>query len=191
LERLASCIERGLNAVKEAQGEIRRQVEDIQQVANMLDPANGTMKRRHAEFVALRDEFQDSGDTHQEHLNKVMASFEPGLFVGGNRADWPQDNLDLERWFREPKSHERRIHGHKHAGVRIVQEGPTLLLTLDAHLIHEGLFTAEELHPYRNSPVPRCQRMAVHRRKIMRKARSKKERRCLLQELERRYLAEG
>src|SRR5213079_3393585 len=25
-----------------------------------------------------------------------------------------KDNLDLERWFRLPKSHERRIHGHRH-----------------------------------------------------------------------------
>ena len=43
------------------------------------------------------------------------------------------DNLDLERWFRLPKGHERRIHGHRHAGVRIVQEGPTLVHALDAH----------------------------------------------------------
>ena len=44
----------------------------------------------------------------------------------------PRDNLDLERWFRVPKGHERRIHGRCHAGVRIVQEGATMLLALDA-----------------------------------------------------------
>jgi hypothetical protein len=184
------CIDRGLNAVQADQEEIRRQVADVQQVADLLDPANGSQKRRHARFVDLRDEFRDSGAMHQQHLSKVMASFEPGLFVGRDRADWPQDNLDLERWFRQPKSHERRIHGHRHAGVRIVQEGPTLVLALDAHLMHDGLFTAEELHPYRHSPMPPCQHMAIRRRKIMRKARSKKKRRSLLQELERRYLAE-
>ena len=34
-----------------------------------------------------------------------------------------EDNLDLERWFRLPKSHERRIHGRRHAGIWIVQDG--------------------------------------------------------------------
>jgi hypothetical protein len=60
-------------------------------------------------------------------MGRVMASFAPGLFVGGDEADLPQDNLNLERWFRQPKGHERRIHGHQYAGVRLVQEGPTLL----------------------------------------------------------------
>jgi hypothetical protein len=56
-----------------------------------------------------------------------MASLAPGLCVGGEEADMPQDNLELERWLKQPKGHERRIHGRPHAGVRIVQEGPTLL----------------------------------------------------------------
>ena len=86
----------------------------------------------------------------------------------------PVDNLELERFFRNPKGHERRIHGHKHAGVRIVQEGPTLLMALDAHLEHQGPFTAEELLPYRHARVPRDQQEAIDRRKVMRKARSKK-----------------
>ena len=117
-----------------------------------------------------------------------MDSFAPGLFVGGSVGDVPWDNLDLERWFRLPKGHARRIHGHQHAGVRIVQEGPTLLLVLDAHQQHEGLFTAAELHPYRHHPAPADQEAALHRRRLMRRARSKKKRRSLLQELEQRYL---
>ena len=100
-----------------------------------------------------------------------------------------RDNLDLERWFRLPKSHERRIHGHRHAGVRIVQEGPTLVLALDAHAAHPGPFTVDDLLPYRTAREPDCQRQAMDRRKIMRKARSKKKRPKLLAELERRYLA--
>ena len=64
----------------------------------------------------------------------VMAAFMVGLFAGIDLPDVPEDNLDLERWFRLPKCHERRIHGHRHAGVRIVQEGATLALVLDAHL---------------------------------------------------------
>ena len=73
-----------------------------------------------------------------------MARFAPGLFVGGAEAQMPQDHLALERWLRQPKGHERRMHGHRHAGVRIVQAGPTLLLALDAHLAHPEPFTAAE-----------------------------------------------
>src|SRR5262245_7155239 len=97
-------------------------------------------------------------------------------------------NRDLERWFRQPKGHERRIHGHRHAGVRIVQEGPTLLLALDAHLAHPGPFTGADLRPYRHCPAPACQRQALHRRTMMRQARATKQRPGLLAELERRYL---
>jgi len=136
----------------------------------------------------LQGQYQASDDPIRQHMGRVMASFAPGLFVGGEAADLPQDNLDLERWFRQPKGHERRIHGHQHAGVRLVHEGPTLLLALDAHLAHPEPFTAAELWPYRHSPAPACQRQALQRRTIMRRARSKKKRPLLLAELEHRYL---
>lgn len=116
-----------------------------------------------------------------------MGSFAPGLFAGGDLLDLPQDNLDLERWFRQPKGHERRIHGHAHAGVRLVQEGPTLVLALDAHLAHPEPFTAADLHPYSDAKAPPCQQEAIRRRAIMRKARSTKKRPVLLRELEARY----
>jgi hypothetical protein len=116
----------------------------------------------------------------------VMVGFLAGLFVGEGKFEEIRDNLDLERWFRLPKSHERRIHGHRHAGVRIVQDGPTLVLALDAHAAHPEPFTAEDLLPYRTAREPPCQRDALNRRKIMRKARSKKKRPILLAELERR-----
>jgi hypothetical protein len=86
-----------------------------------------------------------------------------------------------------PKSHERRIHGHRHAGVRIVQEGPTLVHALDAHAAHPEMFTVEDLLPYRTAQEPQCQKQALDRRKIMRRARSKKTRPQLLADLERRY----
>jgi len=121
-------------------------------------------------------------------MAKTMKSFAPGLFVGGDDPDLPTDNNELERWFRNPKGHERRIHGHRHAGVRIVQEGPTLLPTLDAHLRRTEPFTKEELRSYANAKPPLCQTEAIHRRKVMRKARSKKTRPKLLEHLEQRYL---
>ena len=93
---------------------------------------------------------------------------------GKKGEDLPVDNQDLERWFRVPKGHERRIHGHRHAGVRIVHEGPTLLLVLNAHESHPEPFTAQELLPSREAQDPPDQQEAIQRRKVMRKARSKK-----------------
>jgi hypothetical protein len=120
-------------------------------------------------------------------MAKVMISFLPGLFVGDGKFEQIKDNLDLERWFRLPKSHERRIHGHRHAGVRIVQEGATMVHALGAHMAHPGQFTVDDLLAYRTAQEPPCQKQALTRRKIMRKARSKKQRPILLAELERRY----
>src|SRR4051812_6234083 len=119
----------------------------------------------------------------------LMRSFRAGLFAGDDTFAQIHDNLDLERWFRLPKGHERRIHGHRHAGVRIVQEGPTLVLVLDAHREHPGPFGGEDLLAYRTAREPECQREAMDRRKVMRKARSKKTRAELLADLERCYLA--
>ena len=83
-----------------------------------------------------------------------MISFLAGLFVGEGKYEEIKDNLDLERWFRLPKSHERRIHGHRHAGVRIVQEGATLVHALDAHAAHPGPFTVDDLLAYRTAREP-------------------------------------
>jgi hypothetical protein len=115
----------------------------------------------------------------------VMGAFVGGLF-GTQGLDAWVDNLDLERWFRIPKGHERRIHGRSHAGVRLVQEGATLMVVLDAH--REGrAFTVEDLSGYRNAQAPPDEVEAMHRRKVMRQARSKKKRTLLLNDLELRY----
>jgi len=135
----------------------------------------------------LIDEFKPTEDPIRQHMAKVMISFLAGLFVGEGKFEEIKDNLDLERWFRLPKSHERRIHGHRHAGIRIVQEGATMVHALDAHVAHPQQFTVDDLLAYRTAREPPCQKQALNRRKIMRKARSKKKRPILLAELERRY----
>ena len=131
--------------------------------------------------------FEGIDDPIRRQMAVVMTSFLAGLFVGAGTFEEIRDNLDLERWFRLPKSHERRIHGRRHAGIRIVLEGPTLVHALDAHAAHPGPFTVEDLLPYRAAREPPCQAQALHRRTIMRKARSPKQRPLLLADLERRY----
>jgi hypothetical protein len=135
----------------------------------------------------LIDRFERTQDPIHRQMVQVMTSFLAGLFVGEGKFEQIRDNLDLERWFRLPKSHERRIHGHRHAGIRIVLEGPTLVPALDARAAHPGPFTVDDLLPYRAAREPPCQEQALNRRKIMRKARSQKKRRLLLADLERRY----
>lgn len=191
MTRLAERIDAGLTAVAEARVLIQQQVADVRLVAETLDAESGRLPQRRAQFAALQERFAASAVPCQKQLSKVMANWAGGLFVGGKAGHVPWDNLDLERWFRLPKGHERRIHGHQHAGIRLVREGPTLLLALDAHREHTGLFTAEELHPYRDHPVPADQAAAQHRHRVMRRARSQKQRAKLLQELEQRYLNES
>jgi len=186
---LAACIDKGLKSVEAVQKTIQHDVEEIKAVAATLDPGTGPCARREADYQTILARIQSEGDALHEHMAKLMTGFRVGLFAGGDAMDQVRDNLDLERWFRLPKSHERRIHGRRHAGVRIVQEGPTMVLALDAHYAHSGSFNVDDLFAYRRARQPACQRQAIGRRKIMRKARSKTKRPKLLAELERQYLA--
>jgi hypothetical protein len=178
-----------LAQVARAQETIRGYVKELGEVSATLDPGTGNGPQRQARFDELRARFEKAPDPIHDHMVRLMLAFCGGLFAGGDDVAEILDNLDLERWFRLPKGHERRIHGHRHAGVRIVQEGPTLVLVLDAHQAHPEPFTAEDLLAYHKARAPDCQRQAMDRRKVMRKARSKKKRKELLADLERRYLA--
>jgi hypothetical protein len=166
---------------------IRGYVAVIAEVAATLEPGTADILERREEFEALIDRFEATEDPIRHGMATVMLGFLAGLFVGEREYEAIKDNLDLERWFRLPKSHERRIHGHRHAGIRLVLEGPTLVHALDAHAVHPGPFTVDDLLPYRAAREPPCQTEARKRRTIMRKARSRKNRPLLLAELEQRY----
>jgi hypothetical protein len=166
---------------------IRDYVGVIAEVAATLEPGTEDVTEREEQFEALIDRFEATEDPILHGMAAVMLSFLDGLFVGEGDYEAIKDNLDLERWFRLPKSHERRIHGHRHAGIRLVLEGPTLVHALDAHAAHPGPFAVDDLLPYRAAREPPCQIEARNRRTIMRKARSPKKRPFLLADLERRY----
>jgi hypothetical protein len=173
--------------VAEEQETIREHVEEVSKVAALLDPRRGPSATRRKRFKRLQKRLASSGDAVRVRMAVVMAAFMVGLFAGGDLEGLPADNLDLERWFRLPKGHARRINGRRHAGVRLVQEGATLMPVLDAHR-DRGAFTAEELVGYRHAKPPGDEQEAVKRRKVMRKARSRKKRPVLLETLEQRYL---
>jgi hypothetical protein len=184
---LSGCIRSGLDEVEQEQEIIREYVGVIEAVAATLEPGTEDGTERQERFEELIDRFEETEDPIRHHIAAVMLSFLDGLFVGEEWFEGVVDNLDLERWFRLPKGHERRIHGHRHAGIRLVLEGATLVHALNAHENHPGPFTVEDLIPYRAAREPTCQTEARDRRKIMRKARSKTKRPILLAELERRY----
>jgi len=177
LARLKGFIDRGVANQQIPFTRVRQYTRQVGHVMKLLTAEDGLpLAKRKSQFAAKVAEFQRRGDDDgvYAHFAKVMASFRPGLFVGAKLGAYPRDNLDLERWFRCPKSHERRIHGHRHAGVRIVRDGPTLIPTLDAHVSHPGAFNREDLFPFRFASPPPSQVAAQQRHVIMRQSRSKK-----------------
>lgn len=175
LARLEGFIDRGVADQREPFTRVRQYTRQVRQVMKLLTSEEGLpLAKRKSRFAAKLDEFQRREDDRvYAHFAKVMASFRSGLFVCA-KAAYPRDNLDLERWFRCPKSHERRIHGHRHAGVRIVRDGPTLIPTLDAHVSHPRVFSRDDLFPFRFASPPPSQVAARQRHVIMRQSRSKK-----------------
>lgn len=185
LTQLATCIDRGLDRTESQRAALVPHLDMLTRINTCLELDPDTVDERKRRFSALQGTCRrQAEDPICQHMADVMKSFKPGLFVG---PKLPADNLDLERFFRLPKAHERRINGHAHAGVRLVHEGATLVLTLDAHANRPEPFTAEDLRRYLHSPVPESQRQAKQRRTIMRAARSKKKRPALLALLEQRY----
>jgi hypothetical protein len=177
-----------LQAVASEQEQIKGYVKEVKRVEATLDPSKGSVKQRRRRFHRLKRRLKNSGEPVRMQMAVVMVAFCAGLFSGPEVDQQMRDNLDLERWFRLPKGHERRIHGRKHAGVRLVQQGATLMPTLDAHKDREEPFEPEELLDYKDAKAPKQEQEAMRRREIMRRARSKTQRPILLAELERRYL---
>ena len=188
MRKLQGCIGRGLQEVARGQEQIKEYVQEVKRVEATLDPSKGSVKQRKRRFHRLKRRLKNSGDKVRVQMAVVMVAFSAGLFCGPEVSQDIRDNLDLERWFRLPKGHERRIHGRKHAGVRLAQEGATLMPALDAHKDREEPYKPEELLGYKDAKPPKQEQEAMHRRKVMRRARSKKQRPILLAELERRYL---
>jgi hypothetical protein len=189
LRRLQGCIDRGLQAVAAEQEPLKGYVEEVKRIAATLDPRRGAAWRRQERFGRLKRRLLGSGDAVLRKMAVVRGSFAAGLFVGPEDVQEVQDNLELERWFRLPKGHQRRIHGRCHAGVRLVQQGATLMPVLEAPKGREEPSRAEELLPDRGAQPPPQEQEAQRRRQFMRRARSSKQRPTRLADLERRYLA--
>ena len=90
MKRLAGCIDRGLAVAREALTQVGAYVQDLRAVDGILKPSDeATGEEREAQFVSLWQEWEASVDPIHQQFAKVMSSFEPGLFVGGEVADFP------------------------------------------------------------------------------------------------------
>lgn len=176
LDRLKGFIDRGVSEQQDTFASVRVYTAHVREVVEIVTVEDGmSLADREPRFAAKIAELQSFVDDKTYNaMAKMMTSFQVGLFAGAALTDYPHDNLNLERWFRLPKSHERRIHGHHHAGIRIVREGATLIPTLDAHSGHPGVFTKDELVGFAKATAPASQLASQQRHGVMKKARSKK-----------------
>jgi hypothetical protein len=188
LENLCSCIERGRSLVADELQVVRQHTEQVTAIWALLSSEAGPASERRERFSALATQLVGSSDPVQQHMGQIMFSFVAGLFVGDDEDEQvPVDNLELERALRVPKAHERHVHGHAHAGMRIVHQGATLALVLDAHQRHPGPFHQDELIPYLHARLPDTQLAALQRQRIMRQGRSTQRRAILLSRFEARF----
>ena len=188
LKRLGECIARGRSLVAEEMETTRRRVGLVELVMNCLRPELGPRVERESDYESLIEAFFWAEDEAVSQMSVVMEHWQDGVFAGEEVVDMPADNLDLERWFRRPRSHQRRILGRARTHAGLIREGPTLMPTLDAHQAHPEPFTAADLMPYHAARPPPIQRQVRRRHHIARRARSRLMRPGLLMELEQRYI---
>jgi hypothetical protein len=79
--------------------------QDLQAVDDTLRPsATATGDEREARFISLQQAWQSSTDPVHQHFAKMMSSFAPGLFIGGEAADFPAGNSLSREYFQFQQS---------------------------------------------------------------------------------------
>jgi len=81
LKSLNGFIKRGLSVYQQDLAEIVENVVKIGEIFNTLDPESGLLSGRLLRFKEFKTQLADTDDSVKVHMNKIMNSFEPGLFV--------------------------------------------------------------------------------------------------------------
>lgn len=126
LGALRECIARGLDATAEARKQVEIDLALVAAVAATVDAAGDPYDERLARYDVLLTEHEASDREMDQRLARQMKSWRAGLFLGAAVAEgWvdaqgrpylPENNYELERWFRLAKGHARHVHGRAHAG---------------------------------------------------------------------------
>lgn len=175
LARLANYIDLGLTLYDDHKSEVMEGTRLVRLAVSFLESGSKPYKKRKMHFRRLAKQLSKSKESIKITMGKMMLRFCDGLFAGGDDLDFPADNLALERWFKNPKGHSRRITGNLHVGTKSVYEGPTLIPTLDAHLEMENPLTYNDLCKYIDAQVPVSEKEATERKRTMTRAASKKK----------------
>ena len=86
-------MDRGVDVIRASWTQVQAYVQDLQAVDRTLRPNDETTgEEREAQFILRRQEWESSADPMHQHFATMLSSFEPGLCVGGESADFPADN---------------------------------------------------------------------------------------------------
>jgi len=75
------------------QRQVARYAVTVREVDVLLDPTTNRCRKRKQLFGVLERKLLADADAICQQMGRVMTSFKPGLFAGGDRGDWPGDNL--------------------------------------------------------------------------------------------------
>jgi hypothetical protein len=88
-------MDRGLHVARDALKHGSQDVKDRRSVEDTLRPSDEAPRQeREAQVVSLQEEWQASADPVYQHGAKRMGRFQPGVLVGGEAADVPEDQVD-------------------------------------------------------------------------------------------------
>ena len=75
MTRLASCMDRGLDVVRETLTKVKAYVQDLQAVDRTLRPHDETTgEEREAQFILRRQEWESSADPMHRHFAKRVST---------------------------------------------------------------------------------------------------------------------
>jgi len=126
LRRLAGCIDRGLTAVADEREGYKRAREGGGPRAGTAGPGKRRGARRRERFESLQGDLASSRDGVRQQMAVGRVRFLAGYsWVGGQGPAPRQPGVGEVGSLAQ--GHERRGHGHRHGGVRLVRQGAALI----------------------------------------------------------------
>ena len=178
-QRLAACIDRGMAAVQAEHQSVRQPLQAIERVAATLLQTNGSATERQAQCTRLQEAFAGLATPFYHHVAGGWPAVPQASSSVETRGHASRTTWIWSVGFESPKGTSDVSTGTGMRGCASCRKAPRSCWCWTAQVTHPEPCTAHDLEPYQDASAPPCQVEAIHRRKIMRKARSKKnERSC-------------